>query len=465
MLTAKRIARLNVGRYHDNGGPVRGLYLQITARKSNGKIIEPPEVAGGSWLLRFERGTKISRKTGKPIAGERWLGLGSLADFTLKEARDRARAARQLLADNIDPLDKKREQKAAKAVASIKQITFRQAAEAFIDQHQQGWKNGKHREQWSSSLETYVYPIIGSLAPRDIDTGAVLKVLEQRHPNYPDRRLWDAIGETSSRIRGRIESILDWSKTRKYRDGENPAAWRGNLKYVLAARDDSNTEVEHHPCLAFDEMPEFIVALRAAQGGVVVSKDGKVIRRIGLAALALEYTILCASRTGETVGARWSEIDLTETTWHIPKGRIKGGREHRVVLSDRAIAILQSLPREEGNDFVFIGSKPGTAMSASAMAQLLVKGKPLSRPSTTVGRLATVHGFRSSFKDWAVERTAYPNDMSEIALAHRVGSEVELAYRRGAMVEKRRLMMEAWERFCNTPKRDATVTPLRRRVV
>lgn len=415
MLTAKKIARLGVGRYLDE----RGLYLQITARKQGGKVIEPPEVAGGSWLLRYERGEKTSLKTGKTIPGEHWYGLGSLADFSLREARDRARAARQLLADNIDPLDKKREQKAAKAVASIKQITFRQADEAFIDQHQQGWKNGKHREQWTSSLQTYVFPIIGSLAPRDIDTGAVLKVLEQKHVNYPEARLWDPIGETASRIRGRIEQILDWSKTRRYRDGDNPAAWRGNLKYVLAARADNTDEVEHHPALAFDEMPEFIVALRAAQGGVVVAANGKVIRRVGLAALALEFTILPAARTGETVGARWSEIDLTEKIWFVPKGRIKNGREHRVVLPDRAIEILQSLPKEKGNPFVFIGSKPGTAMSNSAMAQLLVKGKPLARPSTTVGRLATVHGFRSSFKDWAVERTAYPNDMSEIALAHR----------------------------------------------
>jgi integrase len=454
-LTAKKIARLGVGRYLD-GGDNRGLYLQLTARKLGGKIVEPLEVGGGSWLLRYERGEKISRKTGKPIPGEHWYGLGSLADFTLKEARERARAARQLLADGIDPLDAKKASKAAKAVASIKQITFKQAAEAFIDQHKSGWKSDKSEAQWSSSLETYVYPILGQLAPRDIDTGAVLKVLEQHHSNYPNVRLWDAIPETASRIRGRIESVLDWSKTRRYRDGENPAAWKGNLKYVLAARADSNTdEVEHHPALAFDEMPEFIVALRAAQGGVV-------IRRIGLAALALEFTILTAARTGETVGAQWSEIDLTEKTWFVPKGRIKGGREHRVVLSDRAIEILQSLPKEEGNPFVFIGSKPGTAMVDSAMAQLIIKGKPLARASTTPGRLATVHGFRSSFKDWCVERTAYPNEMSEIALAHKVGGAVEMAYRRGSMVEKRRRMMRDWALFCSSPARGGEVVPIRK---
>jgi integrase len=448
MLTAKKIARLGIGRHIDGGDLGRGLYLQITAKKRDGKIIEPPEVAGGSWLLRYERGVKTSRKTGKIIPGEYWLGLGSLTDFTLKEARERARAARRLLADGIDPLDQKREAKAAKAIASIKQITFREAATAFIDQHQSGWKNRKHREQWSSSLETYVYPVIGRLAPRDIDTGAILKVLEQHHSNYPDRRLWDAIPETASRLRGRIESILDWSKIRKYRDGDNPAAWKGNLKFVLASRDDSNTdEVEHHPALAFDEMPEFMVALRQVQGVV---------------ALALEYTILTAARTGETVGARWDEIDINEKTWHIPKGRIKGGREHRVVLSDRCIEILQSLPKEAGNPFVFIGSKAGTAISDSVMAHLMKKA-PLARASTTPGRLATVHGFRSSFKDWAVERTAYPNDMSEIALAHKVGSEVELAYRRTDMLEKRRRMMRDWERFCTTPKRDATVADLNAR--
>ena len=272
--------------------------------------------------------------------------------------------------------------------------------------------------------------------------------------------MWDAIPETASRIRGRIESVLDWSKTRRYRDGDNPAAWRGNLKYVLASRDDSNTdEVEHHPTLAFDEMPEFIVALRVAQGGAGIAADGKVIRRIGLAALALEFTILTAARTGETVGARWSEINLTEKTWFIPKGRVKNGREHRVVLSDRCIEILQSLPKEDGNPHLFIGGKQGCGLSNAAMAQLIIQGKPLARASTTPGRLATVHGMRSSFKDWAVERTAYPNEMSEIALAHKVGSEVELAYRHGSMVEKRRRMMRDWERFCGSPKRDARVIP------
>jgi integrase len=350
MLTAKRIARLGVGRYLDGGDLGRGLYLQLTARKKNGKFIEPPEVAGGSWLLRYERGEKTSRKTGKTIPGERWLGLGSLSDFTLKEARDRARAARQLLADGIDPLEAKAAAKAAKAVASIRQITFKQAAEAFIDQHKSGWRSPKSEAQWNSSLQTYVYPIIGQLAPRDIDTGAVLKVLEQKCERYPDQRLWDAIPETSNRIRGRIEQVLDWAKTRKFRDGENPAAWKGNLKYVLASRDDSNTdEVEHHPALAFDEMPEFIAALRKEQLRLVVAAGGKIISRIGLAALALEFTILTAARTGETIGAQWSEIELTDKTWFVPKGRIKGGREHRVVLSDRAIEILQSLPREEGN--------------------------------------------------------------------------------------------------------------------
>jgi len=427
-------------------------------------VIEPPQVGGGSWLLRYERGVKTSRKTGKPIPGEHWLGLGSLADFNLKEARERARAARQLLADGVDPLEAKKAAKTAKAVASIKQITFREAATAFIDQHQKGWKNEKHRAQWTSSLETFVYPIIGRLAPRDIDTGAVLRVLEQHHQKYPDARLWDAIPETASRIRGRIEQVLDWSKTRKYRDGDNPAAWKGNLKFVLASRDDSNTdEVEHHPCLAFDEMPEFIAALRTAQREVVSGPDGKIIRRIGLAALALEFTILTAARTGETIGALWSEINLTEKTWHIPKGRIKGGREHRVVLCDRAIEILKELPRETGNPHLFIGSKPGTAMSGSAMAQLITKGKPLARASTTPGRLATTHGYRSCFKDWAVERTAYANDLSEIALAHKVGSEVEQAYRRGDLLEKRRRMMRDWERFCGSPRQDATVTPLRRK--
>jgi integrase len=417
-LTSKRIARLRKtpGRFPDGGLLGRGLYLQVT-------------FGGASWLLRYERSGR-----------ERWMGLGSLADFNLKEARARARAARQSLADGVDPLDQKKATKAAEALAAAKAITFTEAAKAYFDQNEKKWRNAKHRAAFLSTLAEYAYPKIGKLAAADVDTGAVLGVLEQKHEDYPDRTLWSAIPETANRVRGRIEQVLDWATVRGYRTGDNPARWRGHLSNVLPARGEIQ-KVEHHPALPYTEIGEFIAALHG---------------REGTSAAALEFLILTAARTGEVIGARWDEIDRTGKVWTVPEGRIKGGKQHRVPLTDRALEILKSVPREDGNSFVFIGPRSGGGLSHMAMALVLTRMKRDN---------ITVHGFRSTFRDWAAETTGYPNHVVEMALAHAIGNAVEASYRRGDLFDKRRKLMAEWARYVGSPpmKKSAKVVPLRGR--
>jgi integrase len=444
-LTAKRVARLRQtpGRYLDGGDLGRGLYLQVPRSKARGGQATDP--GGASWLLRYE----LKSPTSKNGRRERWLGLGPLADFNLKEARDRARAARQLLADGIDPLDRKKADKAAKALAAAKAITFREAAQAYFDQHAKKWKNAKHRAQFLSTLETYADPIIGALAVADVDIGAVLKCLEQKHEDYPGQRLWDAIPETASRLRGRIEAVLDWAATRGYRKGDNPAAWAGRLDTVLPARGDFQ-KPKHHPALPFTDVSAFILALR---------------EREGIAPRALEFLILCAARTGAVIGAMRDEIDFEGKVWTVPPDRAGAkigddqDKPRRIPLSERAIEILKALPVEEGNPHLFIGGKAGRGLSNMAMAELM---KDMAFASTTPGRLATVHGFRSTFKDWVSECTNYPNHVSEAALWHAVADKVEAAYRRGDLFAKRSRMMNDWARYCASPKRDASVIPIRK---
>ena len=401
-LTVKQVAKLTTpGRYGDD----RGLYLQVT----------PAGVR--SWLLRYERG-----------GVERAMGLGPVGDFTLEEARERARKARQLLRDGIDPLDARKAERSAQALEAAKAVTFKEAATQYFDQHERKWRNAKHRAQFLSTLESYAFPVLGKLPVAAIDTGLVLKAIEP---------IWQSKTETANRVRGRIESVLDWATVRGYRTGDNPARWKGHLAEVLPARGQISPH-QHHAALPFAEVPEFMAQLAT---------------REGIAARALEFTILTAARTGEVIGAQWPEFgDLAAKQWTVPAGRMKGQREHRVPLSDRAVAVLKALPREA--DFVFPGGRKGIAISNMAMAQLLKR----------MGRLKiTVHGFRSAFRDWAAERTNYPNHVVEMALAHVVGDKVEAAYRRGDLFEKRRKLMEAWEAYCTTPQRDASVTPIRAR--
>jgi integrase len=388
-LTEKRIAKLKEpGRYAD--GNRTGLYLQISSETNR------------SWLFRYDRNGR----------GERWMGLGPLHTINLQEARERARKARQLLLDGIDPLDARTQERARRALEAARIITFEKAAQAYYDTHERSWKNDKHRAQFVSTLKAYVFPKLGRLPVADIDTGLVLKCIEP---------IWQEKTETANRVRGRIESVLDWATVRGYRKGDNPARWRGHLAEVLPSREKIQKTV-HHAALPFPELPAFIAKLKA---------------REGVAARALEFTILTAARTGETVGARWDEIDLAEKTWTVPAGRIKGGREHRVPLSGQAAEILRALPREKNNPVVFIGPRKD-GLSNMAMA-------------STLGRMErsdiTVHGFRSTFRDWAAERTNYPNHVVEMALAHVVGDKVEAAYRRGDLFDKRVRLMAEWAKF------------------
>jgi integrase len=422
-LTAKKILQLRKtpGRYLDGGDLGRSLYLQTTP-------------GGASWLLRYE----VNHR-------ERWMGLGSFADFSLKEARQRAKAARQLLADGKDPLDEKRADKAARALAAAKAISFREAAQAYFDSNEKKWRNDKHRKQFTTTLETYAYPKIGDRSVADIDTGAVLLVLEQKHKDYPEQRLWDAIPATCNRIRSRIEAVLDWCSTRGYRGkSDNPARWEGHLEHVLPARQQIQ-KTKHHPALPYSEMPRFMVALRQ--------------RNNSITARALEFLVLTAARSGAVLGATWSEINLADKVWTVPVDRagakIIGDdvKPRRIPLSDRCVEILKVLPKEDGNPHLFIGEKKGRGLSVMAISELMTEMK---FESTTPGRLAVPHGCRSTFKDWVSERTSYPNMVSEAALWHAVADKVEGAYRRGDLFEKRRKLMNEWSRYCASVPRAAS---------
>jgi integrase len=356
------------------------------------------------------------------------MGLGPLHTFSLAEARERARKARQQLADGIDPLRAREAQRATQALEAARAMTFEQAVRAYFDGHERKWRNAKHRAQFLSTLKTYAFPRIGSLPVAAIDTGLVLKCIEP---------IWQDKTETASRLRGRIEAVLDWATVRGYRTGDNPARWKGHLAEVLPARGQIQ-KTNHHAALPYGELPDFMAQL-AARGGV--------------AARALEFTILTAARTGEVIGARWDEIDFKAKTWVVPAGRIKGGKEHRVPLCDRAHQLLKSLPREHGNSFVFIGPRRGSSLSNMAMLKTLQR----------MGRGdLTVHGFRSTFRDWATERTNYPNHVMEMALAHAIGDKVEASYRRGDLFAKRVRLMADWAKFCSQPSVSGGVIPLQK---
>jgi integrase len=302
-------------------------------------------------------------------------------------------------------------------------LTFRAATQAYFDLHEQQWKSRKHRAQFLSSLIMYAHPVIGDLLVSAVDTGAVLRCIEP---------IWHSKTETANRVRGRIEKVLTWCTVRGYRTGENPARWSGHLASALPAP-GRVAAVVHHAALPYPELPAFMAELTT---------------RPGIGARALEFVILTAARSGEVLGARWSEI--TDNTWTIPAARMKAGREHRVPLAPAALTLLAALPRE--SDFVFIGGRAGTGLSPMAMTTVLRR----------MGRNdATVHGFRSSFMDWAHERTAFAKVVIDMALAHTVGDKVEAAYRRGDLFEKRRQLMAMWASYCITPIVAGEVVPLR----
>jgi integrase len=404
LLSARKVETFKrPGRYCDGGG----LWLQIS--KWNTK----------SWIFQYTSPTAPKRKKhGRELGRIRHLGLGPYGkhDVTLEKARILAGAAREQVRSGIDPVDARRSDREAKRLADAKRLTFKQCAERYIATHQGAWKNDRHRAQWRSTLSTYAYPIIGELSVAEIDTALVTRVLEP---------IWASTTETATRVRGRIESVLDWAKARGYRSGENPARWKGHLSNLLAKPDQlkKRNGSRHHPALRYAEIPVFMRELR---------------ERDSISARALEFTILVAARTGEVLGAKRQEIDLEDKTWTIPAERMKGGREHRVPLSERALEILRDLQREHGNPFLFPGGKAGAPLSQMAMLQLL-RGM---RPGLSV------HGFRSTFRDWCAERTNYPSEVAEMALAHTVSDKVEAAYRRGDLKDKRGRLMAEWARYC-----------------
>ena len=395
-LSALQVARKNqAGRYGDGGG----LALQISRWGTK------------SWLFRFERNGR-----------ERQMGLGSLATLSLAEAREKARECRKILLDGLDPIEVRRAQKLERRAAAARGLTFKQCAEKYLAVHETSWKNPKHRKQWKNTLTTYCYPTIGHLDVAAVDVALVLKCIEP---------LWLVKPETAGRVRGRIESILDWAKVRGFRQGENPARWHGHLDQVLPER-SKVAQVRHHPALPYPDIPAFMAELRA---------------REGTSARALEFTVLTAARAGAVIGATDDEIDLDAKVWTVPPGRagtkIVGEKlkPRRVPLSDRAVEILRSVPREEGNPHIFIGAKAGKPLSDMAMLQLMRAMRPGYVP----------HGFRSSFKDWCSETTNYPNEVSEAALWHVVADKVEASYRRGDLFEKRRRLMVEWSKYCAKP--------------
>jgi integrase len=436
-LTAARAKK--PGMYGDGGG----LYLQVTGAGAK------------SWVFRFwvpERDPasgEIVRdpETKKAIGTSREMGLGSFAVISLDEAREQAADARRLRHQGIDPIEARREAKQTAALEKSKTLKFKVAATAYIAAHRAGWKNKKHAEQWTRTLETYAYPTIGEVSVQAIDTALVMKVIEP---------IWSAKTETATRVRGRIESVLDWATVRGYRRGENPARWRGHLDHLLPARSKVR-KVEHFPALPYGELAGFLVALRGEEG---------------VAARALEYSILTAARTSEIIGAPWDEVSTSEKLWTIPADRIKADRDHRVPLSKRALAILEEVKKIRGEgDFVFPGGKPGKSLSNMAMLALIER---MNERRTSAGQARWVdpmmgnrdivpHGFRSTFRDWAAECTNFSNEVVEMALAHAVGDKVEAAYRRGDMFDKRRRLMDAWAEFCAKPAAErGGVVPIRR---
>jgi integrase len=439
-LTEKGIAKLPIGRHLDGGDLGRGLYLQITEN-------------GASWLLRYEIAeTRPALNNGKPANDrrERWLGLGSLKDFSLKEARARARAKRQLLADGIDPLAQREDEKAAAAITEAKKITFEKAARQWFEEVKTTWRSAKHRDQVINTLEQYAFPVIGPLPVGSIDKTLVLKVLEQPYDQpYDGQRLWDAVPETANRVRGRIEQVLGWAAVRDYRSGENPARWEDFLDTVLTARSKiPDKKIKHHAALSYNDIGEFFTDLH---------------KQNCIEAVALEFTILTAARSNEVIGAKWEEFELRaipvttrdeeghESTvmgpvWIVPGDRMKGFKRHRIPLSERAVEILNERKALASNSLVFDG------LSDMDMWLLLTK---------TMGYAVTVHGFRSTFRDWAGDIARHPPEAAEKALAHGIKDKSEASYWRSDMFDKRRKLMADWARFCELPKRDATVTPIR----
>ena len=404
--TARALVAKGQPSRHADGG---NLYLAVTAR------------GAAKWTFRYM------------LAGKaREMGLGACdpegkAGHTLAEARANAEAARKLLRSGADPVEHRKAAARAKAETAARAQSFKAVAVLHIGSHGEGWRNAKHRAQWGSTLESYAYPTLGSMPVADITTDDVLRVLQQ--PVAGEEKptpLWNARPETATRLRGRIEAVLSYAAARGWRDGDNPARWRGHLSAMLPAR-AKMAKVQHHAALPWHEVGAFMVRLRELRA---------------TAARALEYAILTGCRTSEVLGARWSEVDMEAAVWTVPAGRMKAGREHRVPLSAGALAVLRGLlpmNSDGGDGYVFPGQKKGKPLSSMAMLMLL---RRMDRADLTA------HGFRSTFRDWTEEATSTPHAVAEAALAHTIGNKVEAAYRRGDLYQKRAALMQEWADYC-----------------
>lgn len=404
-LSALGIEKLKVPGYHADGG---GLYLQVSPSLSK------------SWIFRFKRQGR-----------SREMGLGPLNTLGVADARKRAAECRLLLLDGIDPIAARDEANAQRKLQAALSLTFDQCAEKYIEAHLVDWSNPKHAAQWKSTLQTYASPYFGSLPVADVTTDLIQNCLEA---------IWKTKNETASRLRGRIESVLSWATVRGFRKGENPARWRGHLDHLLP-KPSKVQKVEHHPALPYTELNDFLIDLR---------------QQAGMAATALEFLIFTAARTGEVIGAKPGEFDLREKVWTVPAERMKAKREHRVPLSPRAAEIAQRMIDTHRGEYVFpslpADAKADKPLSNMAMLALL---RRMGRDDLTV------HGFRSTFRNWAGVATNFPREVAEAALAHAAEDKVEAAYLRSDFFEKRRRLMAAWENFANEPKKPAKVLPIR----
>jgi len=400
-LTALTVTQAKRRGYYGDGG---GLFLQVNHSGSK------------SWSFRYKTAGKL-----------REMGLGPVHTVSLADARDRARECRRLRLDGLDPIEVRRGKQIQAKIDAANAMSFKACAEAYIAVHKAGWRNPKHAAQWPSTLAAYVYPVFGSLPVQAVDVGLVMKALEP---------IWNEKPETASRVRGRIEAILAWATARGYRQGENPARWRRHLENLLPKKSKVR-RVEHHAALPYAEIGTFMAELREQEGVV---------------ARALEFAILTAARTGEVIGARWNEFDVAARLWTVPGTRMKAGREHRVPLSDAAIVVIKQMAAIHQDDFVFPGGRPHRPIGNMGM---LLQLQRMGRGDLTV------HGFRSSFRDWAAERTGFPREVAEMALAHTVTDKVEAAYRRGDLFQKRRQLAEAWAKFCASPSPAGQIVPIR----
>ena len=394
-LTARKVQTARPGKYGD------GLGLWLRVRKDGTK----------SWVLRYM------------LAGRsREMGLGPIHTISLAQARVAATKCREQLLGGFDPIDERQRER----TAALGRMTFKECAEQFLKAHESSWSNPKHRKQWSSTLEIYAFPRLGDLPVNAIGTSEVMRALEP---------IWREKTETASRLRGRIERVLDWAKVREYGDGDNPARWRGHLDQLLPAP-SKIAPVKHHPALPYRDVPVFMEALR---------------EQVGIAARALEFAILTAARSGEVRGIKWDEVD--RETWIVPAERMKANKEHRVPLPERALAIMEEMRKHGETGFVFESQmRAGKPLSDMSLLAVL---KRMGRDDLTV------HGFRSTFRDWVAEQTAYPREVAEQALAHTISNQVEAAYLRSDLFDKRQGLMSDWAAYCEHPPAKGAVVPIR----